>query len=77
MSDQVVWIQHAACKGADPDIFYDSDREREALSYCYRCDVADECLEHALTRPETEGVWGATTERQRYTILDRRKRRPA
>ncbi|WP_396910598.1 WhiB family transcriptional regulator [Mycolicibacterium sp.] len=68
------WQQYARCRGLPPDIFYPPDNERQharrrrenrARLICVRCEVAQQCLEHALRWPETHGVWGATTPRER------------
>lgn len=48
-------------------------RESEAMAICAVCPVIDACLDHALTWPEREGVWGGTTWPQRREI--RRKAR--
>jgi WhiB family redox-sensing transcriptional regulator len=68
------WHRHAACRGADPELFVPgrgSGRPAEALSYCERCPVRTQCLSSALEPGEhlTAGVWGGTTS------LDRRKLR--
>lgn len=67
------WVLRAACREADPDLFYsdDADDVRVALSYCERCPVADTCLTVALANGERFGVWGGTTERQRRRRLRR------
>ncbi len=57
----LIWRQRAACRGADPDIFYpisDEDAE-EAQAICAGCDVRHLCLEWALSNREHDGVWGA------------------
>ena len=45
------------------DFFLDSERgtelyakEQQAKRICHSCTVADECLTHALQRPETYGI---------------------
>jgi WhiB family redox-sensing transcriptional regulator len=73
-----LWRERGACKGLDPQIFYpetDEDAE-EAKAICRQCSVQTACLEHALAEREKEGVWGATTERERRRII-RQRRRPA
>jgi WhiB family redox-sensing transcriptional regulator len=37
----------------------------EALAYCWRCPVSEECLAAALEDPTTTGFWGGTTESMR------------
>jgi WhiB family redox-sensing transcriptional regulator len=60
----------------DPDIFYPvSDEEAEdAKEICAICPVQQACLEWALTRRESDGVWGGATERERRRIIRRRRR---
>lgn len=68
------WVFRAACRGADPNLFfaeagnghmYDSDpRVQEAKSYCRRCPVSNQCL-FAAVRDEEHGVWGGTTPSER------------
>ena len=45
------WRRSAACRGADPDLFFPergSHRPVEALAYCEECSVRSECLASAL-----------------------------
>jgi len=44
-------LMHAACKGANPDLFNATSGSVvfDALSYCDRCDVIQEC--HDYVRP--------------------------
>jgi WhiB family transcriptional regulator, redox-sensing transcriptional regulator len=70
------WRQRAACRGVDPDIFYpvtDEDAE-DAKAICAHCPVQRACLEWALARRESDGVWGGATERERRRIIRRRRR---
>lgn len=54
----------AGCRGLPADDFFlDSERgtelyakEQQAKRICHSCTVADECLTHALQRPETYGI---------------------
>lgn len=76
-------VDGAACRGMDPDLFFPlrghvhgttySPEVAEALAACGRCEVRQECLEHALDAPERTGIWGGTFERQRREL--RRERR--
>ncbi len=50
------WGSRAACRGVDPEVFFDVERAREALSYCAGCPVALQCA--AAGRGEPYGVWG-------------------
>jgi WhiB family transcriptional regulator, redox-sensing transcriptional regulator len=64
------WAVFAACREADPDLFFGSskDAERGALAICEICTVAAECLEHALDARERFGVWGGKTEKERKRL---------
>lgn len=76
-------VDGAACRGMDPDKFFPlrghvrgttfSPEVAEALAACARCEVRQECLEHALDAPERTGIWGGTFERERRQL--RRERR--
>jgi len=72
----VSWRQHAACRGADPDIFYPSSDEEaeEAKAICATCPVRQACLEHALANRERDGVWGGATERERRRLIRQRRK---
>jgi WhiB family redox-sensing transcriptional regulator len=70
------WYKHAACVGVSGDIFFEEGVRRlviEAKSYCYKCPVRIDCLEHAI-KAEEIGIWGGmtTTERRREARLRRR-----
>jgi WhiB family redox-sensing transcriptional regulator len=68
----------AACRSADPELFFPLSESGEALeqiaeakAICTGCPVRRQCLEFALrTRPH--GIWGGLTERERHHA-----RRPA
>ncbi len=64
------WQDDAACRGADPKLFFPASPDEvpfEARLLCSDCDVRIECLEHAL-RHEDFGVWGGTSEAQRDQV---------
>lgn len=63
------WMSRGNCRGLDPSIFI-SERGVDSTSakkVCVGCPVTDECLEYALEENE-DGVWGATSERDRRKI---------
>ena len=67
------WHQRAACRGADPDLFFpdpSSGRPVRALAYCDGCQVRPECLAIALDAGSHSdvGVWGGTSLRQRRVL---------
>jgi WhiB family transcriptional regulator, redox-sensing transcriptional regulator len=72
----LIWRQHAACRGLDPEIFYPGDEEETemAKAVCGQCAVRDTCLEHALGSRERDGVWGGATEKERRRIIRQRRR---
>ena len=70
------WRQAAACRSADPDLFFpisDSGPAREqtaqAKAICATCRVRRECLAFALRTGQVHGVWGGTTEHERAGML--------
>ena len=71
------WYLRGACRGMESSIFYpdpaQAAEEARALDVCSGCEVRSECLEHALARRESTGIWGGTTERDRRRILRRRR----
>ncbi|MFI0915224.1 WhiB family transcriptional regulator [Streptomyces abikoensis] len=66
------WLDHAACRDADPELFftvgYDAqamqDRE-EAKAYCRRCRVRAQCLDLADQTDVEDGLWGDTEKDKR------------
>jgi WhiB family transcriptional regulator, redox-sensing transcriptional regulator len=72
----LVWRQRAACRGADPDIFYPLSEEDayEAKSICRQCAAMETCLEYALANRERDGVWGGATERERRRMIRQRRK---
>ena len=71
------WYLAGACRGLESSIFYpdhaEAAEEARALAVCSGCEVRSECLDHALVRRESTGIWGGTTERDRRRILRRRR----
>lgn len=71
------WRHHAACKTADPNLFFAAHNEPAEVTaanaelvvemYCNQCPVRIECLtaEQGSTARE-HGVWGGLTERERH-----------
>jgi WhiB family redox-sensing transcriptional regulator len=73
------WQGQAACRGADPEVFFMGENERgtrkrlheeQAKSVCALCPVKQACLDWAVDVGEMFGVWGGTTpgERQRLAL---------
>ncbi|GAC1409045.1 MAG: hypothetical protein NVSMB57_01250 [Actinomycetota bacterium] len=65
--------ERAACKGADPELFFgQTDREAaQAKALCARCAVSRPCLDFALASRERVGIWGGLTESERRRRADR------
>jgi len=64
------WHEKAACRGADPDLFFPPEeggkaQARKAKAICGGCPVRTECLAHAIRHGEHWGVWGGVSERDR------------
>jgi WhiB family transcriptional regulator, redox-sensing transcriptional regulator len=67
------WRKHAACRSADPELFFpvspagpsSDETERRARAVCAVCPVRPECLQFALATRQPYGVWGGMSERER------------
>jgi WhiB family redox-sensing transcriptional regulator len=78
------WRAVAACREADPDLFFPVGTTGAALrqieaakTVCRSCPSLDACLEFALSTCQDAGVWGATSEEERRAIRRARRRRAA
>ena len=73
ITEERPWVVFAACREADPDFFFPSNKEEEdrALALCATCPVRIDCLEYALEARERFGIWGGLTEKQRKRWLRR------
>lgn len=72
MSD---WRDHAACSGLYGLMFPGRGENRDndaAKALCRVCPVREECLEHAMTESETNGIWGGLSERERRKLRSQR-----
>ncbi len=65
------WRARGRCRTVDPETFFPMPTESSdpALSFCRACDVQSACLAAALDAGDCEGVWGATTARERRAML--------
>jgi WhiB family transcriptional regulator, redox-sensing transcriptional regulator len=61
------WRSRAACKTADPDLFFPEigGNAAAARAICAACPVAAECLAYAVSVPERHGVFGGLSEEER------------
>jgi WhiB family redox-sensing transcriptional regulator len=73
LADGEPWRSAAACRFADPDLFFPVSSSGKALkqvavakAICVQCPVARFCLAFALRTRQAHGVWGGTTEEERY-----------
>jgi WhiB family redox-sensing transcriptional regulator len=77
------WMGKAACKDMIGDeIFYPSPgaeakevrlrREAQAKAICAQCNVANECLDFAVSTRQSDGIWGGTTPEERRNLISRR-----
>jgi WhiB family redox-sensing transcriptional regulator len=82
------WRRLAACRSADPDLFFPvsggggagAGQVEQAKALCGACGVRRQCLQYAISGDEVYGVWGGLTgdERSRFGWLARaRGRAPA
>ncbi len=73
ITDERPWVVFAACRDADPDLFFPGSKadEKAALALCAMCPVMRECQSYSMDARETFGVWGGRTEKQRRLALRR------
>jgi WhiB family redox-sensing transcriptional regulator len=69
------WRLAAACRSAEPDIFFplsssgrSLDQIDRAKEVCAGCRVRAECLAFALRTNQVHGVWGGLTEEERLSL---------
>jgi len=75
------WWSRAACKSADPELFFPISHSgpagaqiMRAKAICSQCAVQDECLRYALAADPMHGVWGGMSEEERR-LLRRREQK--
>lgn len=75
------WWPRAACRAADPDLFFPISRtgrdgqERRAKQVCGSCPVRTECLAYAMAAgPVLLGIWGGTSEAERAGLRRAQRR---
>ncbi len=73
LTEDRTWAGYAACRGADPDLFFPApdDPAIEAKKICAGCAVRQDCLDWCFLTNAAYGVWGGTTERERRRLLRR------
>jgi WhiB family redox-sensing transcriptional regulator len=67
------WRERAACRGADLGLFFPGRGEpaEPARRICASCPVRQPCLDYAISRAITHGIWGGLTERDRRPLRTR------
>jgi WhiB family redox-sensing transcriptional regulator len=75
MTVHISWRDDAACRDADPDLFFPVGTTGPALRHideakriCRACPAQTQCLAWALDHGVTDGVWGGTTADERHAI---------
>ncbi|MFE5901198.1 WhiB family transcriptional regulator [Streptomyces sp. NPDC056488] len=73
-----------ACENEDPELFFPIGdtgpallQVEEAKAVCRRCPLMESCLQGALERGETSGVWGGLSEPERRSLKRRAARNRA
>ena len=77
MAGPTDWMAKAACREApEPSIFFPGPGmvAADAIAYCVRCPVSDECYAYAIDDLDLQGIWSGTTERERRRIRRQRLR---
>ena len=76
--DRPDWRAYAACRGADPELFFsDGDigsswaQVNRAKLICRGCPVRATCLSWALASGQEAGIWGGLTEDERRRLSRR------
>jgi WhiB family redox-sensing transcriptional regulator len=71
------WSHAAACASYDPELWWVDDpndlARKVALQVCQACPVIRDCLQHALSKPERDGIWGGKTPAQRQALRNAAK----
>jgi WhiB family redox-sensing transcriptional regulator len=72
MNSQASWRLRAACRNADPELFFPEGRASPALEsaerakrICQQCPVRARCLDWALDHGAAFGIWGGRTQEER------------
>lgn len=83
VTDEWDWQRHAACRGMDVTAFFHPrgergvpwrEREERAKRVCAQCPVRRECLDYSMSVEEPFGTWGGVGERERWAIVQQRRR---
>jgi len=68
-------VSKALCAETDPELFF-PDKGLNSYGHlakriCEQCEIRLDCLEVALRREYTDGIWGGTTPRERANLMNR------
>lgn len=73
--DQASWRESAACRDADPELFFPvgsagfaAEQAGQAKRLCGRCPVRPQCLAYALAARQFFGIWGGYDEEERRPL---------
>jgi len=73
--DRPDWRGDAACRDADPELFFPDGDTRSARAHvktakliCRGCPVSATCLNWALASGQEAGIWGGLTEDERRRL---------
>jgi len=73
--DSRSWLEQAACRTEDPELFFPIANAGPALAQvaaakaiCGRCPVQELCLSYAMTTGQDSGIWGGLTETERRSL---------
>ena len=76
--DETAWHAAAACRDADPELFFPDGDIRSARAQvktakliCRGCPVRVTCLNWALASGQDDGIWGGMTEDERRWLRRR------
>jgi hypothetical protein len=66
------WRQYASCKGLPIQHFFPDDGPEKPSAFvkalCAECPVQPQCLAEAVSRPNTEGIWGGQSTQKRRKV---------
>jgi WhiB family redox-sensing transcriptional regulator len=75
-------IDKTPCQKNDPEIWFpsgenlpeDTEKIKLAKSLCAQCHESTKCLSFAVTNRVRHGIWGGTTESERWSLIRRAER---
>jgi WhiB family redox-sensing transcriptional regulator len=77
-ADTRSWRDLAACRTADPELFFPVSEAGPALAevarakaVCATCGSQEKCLDYALSTRQAHGVWGGTSAADRRLLRAR------